>query len=83
MELPSKIHLLHPPLVGRKSEAIESALRSLANSLHLNSIPITGQSIIGDETENLDPTIFINPDQPLIQVIGINGRFNLYKFIIS
>lgn len=48
----------------------ETALRSLATSLHLNSGPITGQTA-GKNVEK-KPAIYLDPKQPLIGAVLVN-----------
>lgn len=51
----------------------ETLLRSIATALHVHTQPITGQTT-SKESLDKDPSIFINPEQPLIQAMIISDE---------
>lgn len=61
MELPKGLKAVGPHVTE------ETILQSVATALHVSNQPITGQT--GSKTAlEKNPGVFINPDQPLVQV---------------
>lgn len=48
----------------------DTVLQSVATALHVNGLPITGQTMPRPNLET-NPGVFINPEQPLIQAINV------------
>lgn len=60
MELPKSLKTIGPHI------ADETILQSVATALHVSSQPVTGQNIM--KTMEKNPVVFLNPEQPLVQV---------------
>lgn len=64
MELPKSLKTIGPHI------ADETIVQSVATALHVSNQPVTGQNIAKSSVEkNLG--VFINPEQPLVQVNGV------------
>lgn len=61
MELPRSLKTIGPHI------ADETILQSLATALHVSTQPVTGQNSSKTNMEK-NPGVFINPEQPLVQV---------------
>lgn len=61
MELPRSLKAVGPHVNE------ETLLQSVATALHVSSQPITGQTGSKSSLEK-NPGVYINPDQPLVQV---------------
>lgn len=62
MDLPKTLKPVGPYITE------ETLLQSVATALHLSSQPVTGQTESKSSLEK-NPGVFLNPDQPLVQVI--------------
>ena len=74
MELPRGLRAVGPHVNE------ETLLQSVATALHVSNQPITGQTGSKSALEK-NPGVFINPEQPLVQVCYINYVFiSICKF---
>lgn len=68
MELPKGLKAVGPHVTE------ETLLQSVATALHVSNQPITGQT--GSKSSlDKNPGVFINPDQPLVQVCTLTLIF--------
>lgn len=67
MDLPKNLKPVGPYITE------ETLLQSVATALHVSTQPVTGQT--GSKTAlEKNPGVFLNPDQPLVQVESIVGH---------
>jgi methyl-CpG-binding domain protein 2 len=62
MDLPKSLRPVGPYITE------ETLLQSVATALHVSTQPVTGQTGAKTSLEK-NPGVFLNPDQPLVQVI--------------
>lgn len=75
MELPRGLRAVGPHVNE------ETLLQSVATALHVSNQPITGQTGSKSALEK-NPGVFINPEQPLVQVCCILCFLYYYVFIL-
>lgn len=71
MDLPKNLKPVGPHITE------ETLLQSVATALHVSSQPVTGQTGPKAALEK-NPGVFLNPDQPLVQVRSVRSVF-VYK----
>lgn len=64
MDLPQSLKTIAPHI------ADETILQSVATALHLSNQPVTGQTSSKTNMEK-NPGVYLNPDQPLVQVLKL------------
>lgn len=72
MELPRSLKTIGPHI------ADETILQSVATALHVSGQPVTGQNNSKSSMEK-NPGVFINPEQPLVQVILLLKKLGKIK----
>lgn len=71
MDLPKSLRPVGPYITE------ETLLQSVATALHVSTQPVTGQTGSKSSLEK-NPGVYLNPDQPLVQVLFISGITSLY-----